>query len=180
MTFSGKISFDDVLSRGKKVTDSLFLVSYLRKDQGPGRVGTSVPKRLVGRATERNKIKRVAREAFIGSLRRLPVDVIAVYKDRPAQKRSVKIVRESIQKHFDKIKTDTLPTDYIKFEQETTRYDLKSKFGDNPDVDVMVNISSEITQDDFNVLTTLRLAVQQYSPGTYKIGNLTIEILKDL
>ena len=106
MTLSNKISFDDVLSRGKKVTDSLFLVSYLRKDQGPGRVGISVPKRLVGRATERNKIKRVVREAFIRSLRLLPVDVIAVYKDRPAQKRSVKIVRESIQKDFDKIKTE--------------------------------------------------------------------------
>ena len=85
-----------------------------------------------------------------------------------------------LEPFFDKIKTDSLPTDYIKFEQETTRYDLKSKFEDNPDVDVMVNISSEITQDDFNVLTTLRLAVQQYSPGTYKIGNLTIDILKDL
>ena len=69
-------------------------------------MGTSVPKRLVGRATERNKIKRVVREAFITSLRPLPVDVIAVYKDKPAQKRSVKIVRESIQKDFDKIKTE--------------------------------------------------------------------------
>lgn len=106
MTLSNKISFDDVLSRGKKVADSLFLVSYLRKEQGVGRVGISVPKRLVGRATERNKIKRVVREAFIRSLRLLPVDVIAVYKDRPAQKRSVKIVRESIQKDFDKIKTE--------------------------------------------------------------------------
>ena len=106
MTLSNKISFDDVLSRGKKVADSLFLVSYLRKEQGVGRVGISVPKRLVGRATERNKIKRVVREAFITSLRPLPVDVIAVYKDKPAQKRSVKIVRESIQKHFDKIKTE--------------------------------------------------------------------------
>jgi len=106
VTLSNKISFDDVLSRGKKVADSLFLVSYLRKEQGVGRVGISVPKRLVGRATERNKIKRVVREAFITSLRPLPVDVIAVYKDKPAQKRSVKIVRESIQKHFDKIKTE--------------------------------------------------------------------------
>ena len=106
MTLSNKISFDDVLSRGKKTTDSLFFVSYLRKEQGPGRVGISVPKRLVSRATERNKIKRVVREAFIRSLRPLPVDVIAVYKDKPAQKRSVKIVRESIQKDFDKIKTE--------------------------------------------------------------------------
>ena len=57
---------------------------------------------------------------------------------------------------------------------------MKSKFEDVPDVDVMVNISSEITQDDFNVLTTLRLAVQQYSPGKYKIGNLTVDIRKDI
>ena len=69
-------------------------------------MGISVPKRLVGRATERNKIKRVVREAFIRSLRPLPVDVIAVYKDKPAQKRSVKIVRESIQEHFNRIKTE--------------------------------------------------------------------------
>jgi ribonuclease P protein component len=106
VTLSDKISFDDALSRGKKAANNLFLVSYLRKERPPGRVGISVPKRLVGRATERNKIKRVVREAFIRSLRLLPVDVIAVYKDKPAQKRSVKIVRESIQKHFDKIKTE--------------------------------------------------------------------------
>ena len=106
MTLSNKISFDDVLSRGKKVTDSLFLVSYLRKDRGPGRMGISVPKRLVGRATERNKIKRAIRDAFLQTLKPFPVDIIAIYKDKPAQKRSVKIVRESIQKHFDRIKIE--------------------------------------------------------------------------
>jgi len=39
-------------------------------------------------------------------LRGLPIDVVVIYKDKPAQKRSVKIVRESIQNHFDRIKTE--------------------------------------------------------------------------
>ena len=106
MSLSNKISFDRVISSGKKATDSFFLVSYLSKENQVGRIGISIPKRIVGRATERNKIKRVVREAFVQSLRPFPVDIIAVYKDKPAQKRSVKIVRESIQKHFDRIKTE--------------------------------------------------------------------------
>lgn len=106
MSLSNKISFDHVLSRGKKSTDNFFLVSYLNKEHQTGRIGISVPKRLIGRATERNKIKRTIREAFVQTLRPFPVDIIAIYKDKPAQKRSVKIVRESIQKHFDRIKIE--------------------------------------------------------------------------
>jgi ribonuclease P protein component len=106
VSLSNKISFDHVLSRGKKSTDKFFLVSYLNKEQRTGRIGISVPKRLISKATERNKIKRAIREAFVQTLRPFPVDIIAIYKDKPAQKRSVKIVRESIQKHFDRIKIE--------------------------------------------------------------------------
>jgi len=106
VTLSNKISFDQVLSCGSKNSDSLFVVSCLKKQTIPGRLGISVPKRLVSKATERNKIKRVVKESFIGTLRGLPIDVVVIYKDKPAQKRSVKIVRESIQNHFDRIKTE--------------------------------------------------------------------------
>ena len=106
MTLSNKISFDQVLSCGSKNSDSFFIVSCLKKQTTPGRLGISVPKRLVSKATERNKIKRAVKESFIGTLRGLPIDVVVIYKDKPAQKRSVKIVRESIQNHFDKIKTE--------------------------------------------------------------------------
>ena len=106
MSLSNKISFVRVLSRGKKSTDAFFFVAYLNNGHPIGRIGVSVPKRLVGRATERNKIKRAVKEAFLQTLRPLSVDIVAIYKDKPAQKRSVKIVRESIQKHFDRIKTE--------------------------------------------------------------------------
>ena len=106
MSLSNKISFDQVLSRGEKNSDNFFLVSHLIKQRPPGRFGISVPKRLVSRATERNKIKRVAKEGFTGTLKSLPIDVVAIYKGKPAQKRSVKIVRESIQEHFNRIKTE--------------------------------------------------------------------------
>jgi hypothetical protein len=55
-----------------------------------------------------------------------------------------------LEPFFNKINLGTVPQDYIDAEQPTTRYNLKSKFENYDDVDVMVKLTSVLTQEDFN------------------------------
>jgi len=81
---------------------------------------------------------------------------------------------------FDKINIGGIPEDYINNEQPNTKYDLRSKFMMTDAVDVMVYETSTLTDDDMYVLYKLRLSIPHYEPGEYQIGNMMIEIKKDL
>jgi hypothetical protein len=48
-------------------------------------------------------------------------------------------------------------------------YNLKSKFENYDDVDVMVKLTSDLTQEDFNNITVLKMVIQKYEPGVYSI-----------
>jgi len=85
-----------------------------------------------------------------------------------------------LEPFFDKINLGTIPQGYIDAEQSTTRYDLKSKFEDVNDVDVMIRLNTPLNQEDFNVLTTLRVTIPGYAVGQYEVGNLLIDIRKDI
>ena len=77
--------------------------------------------------------------------------------------------------YFDKINLGYIPEEYIKTEQKHTIVDLKSKFLDTDDVDVMIHISS-FTPSDGENLSKIRLVLSDYEPGFYEVGNLKIEI----
>jgi len=81
-----------------------------------------------------------------------------------------------LEPFFNKINLGTVPQDYIDAEQPTTRYNLKSKFENYDDVDVMVKLTSVLTQEDFNNIIVLKMIIQEYEPGMYSIGNLSVEI----
>jgi len=85
-----------------------------------------------------------------------------------------------IEPFFDKIDLGTIPDDYIENEQRNTRYDLRSKFTLPETVDVMIFETSPLTDEDISVLQRLRLSIPHYEPGQYNIGNMLIEIKKDL
>ena len=53
---------------------------------------------------------------------------------------------------------------------------VKSKFENCDDVDVMVKLTSDLTQEDFNNIIVLKMIIQEYEPGMYSIGNLSVEI----
>ncbi len=55
--------FDRVYQKGKSYQGHKFCFYYLEKDNPPPRLGLSVGKE-VGKATQRNKIKRIIRETF--------------------------------------------------------------------------------------------------------------------
>jgi GT2 family glycosyltransferase len=81
---------------------------------------------------------------------------------------------------FDKIDLGFIPDDYIKNEQQYTRYDLRSKFVMFDAVDVMLVETAPLTDEDFNTLKKLRISIPYYEPGDYQIGNFMIQIKKDL
>ena len=105
-----KISFDQVLCEGSKKSDNCFKVSYLASSNHKARLGISVPKRIVKKATDRNKIKRIVRESFAKNPIYPPTDIVVIYKDRLPEKRNVSIVRESIDKHLSSIQTELANT----------------------------------------------------------------------
>jgi GT2 family glycosyltransferase len=84
-----------------------------------------------------------------------------------------------IEPFFNKINLGESPDEYIELEQKNTRYDLKSKFIDTDNVDVMV-YTDELTDNDFNLLFVLRATLPKYDVGEYKIGNFKIEIKNKL
>jgi hypothetical protein len=85
-----------------------------------------------------------------------------------------------IEPFFDKINLGTIPDDYINNEQKNTRYDLRSKFTLVDTVDVMIHEVSPFTDEDLYLLRVLRLSIPEYEPGEYQIGNMLIDIKKQL
>ena len=81
-----------------------------------------------------------------------------------------------LEPFFNKINLGISPQGYIDAEQSTTRYNLKSKFENYDDVDVMIKLTSDLTQDDFNNIVILKMIIQDYESGMYSIGNLSVEI----
>lgn len=84
---------------------------------------------------------------------------------------------ELLEPFFDKIDINEIPKDYIDNEKKFTRYDLESKFEDVDNVDIKVFVGDDLTQDDFNVINTIRVSMDEYSPGLYEYGNLSLLIL---
>jgi hypothetical protein len=84
---------------------------------------------------------------------------------------------ELLEPFFDKIEIDEFPKEYVEKEQEFTRYNLSKKFEDVNDVDIKVFVTDTFTQDDFNMVNALRVSLDDYGPGVYENGNLTVLII---
>lgn len=85
-----------------------------------------------------------------------------------------------LEPFFDKIDLGRIPEDYIEMEQQNTRYDLRSKFTLFAGSDVVITEVNELTEEDYYTLHKLRLSIPHYEPGEYIIGNMQIEILKQI
>ena len=70
-----KSDYDSVFNQAKKWVNSEFIVLYRNNSVGHARLGLALSKKVIAKAHERNRIKRILREAF--RTRQLPaVDVV--------------------------------------------------------------------------------------------------------
>ncbi|OGV34542.1 MAG: ribonuclease P protein component [Legionellales bacterium RIFCSPHIGHO2_12_FULL_35_11] len=70
-----KIDFDFVFSRAKKISTKYFVVLYRDNKISHSRLGIILAKKMVPKAHDRNKIKRLIRESFRTNKIK-PVDIV--------------------------------------------------------------------------------------------------------
>lgn len=83
---------------------------------------------------------------------------------------------DKLEPYFDKIKTKIQVKEMFKKKQDKTNFNLTSKLTFVDQVDVMVIQEGELTNEDYETISKLRLSIPHYEPGEYKTGNFTILI----
>lgn len=59
-----KKEFDEVFSQSKKIVTDEFIVLYRENAMGQARLGMALSKKMIAKAHDRNRIKRLVRETF--------------------------------------------------------------------------------------------------------------------
>ena len=72
-------------------------------------------------------------------------------------------IANELEPFFDKIKISNMPEDILERKQQTTNYNIKSKFTFVDEVDVMVTLNSELTSDILETINKLRLSIPHYA-----------------
>ena len=101
MLRSADIDFNKVISSKPTSKDKNFIVHTLKNKVGQCRLGISIPKTKVNKATERNKLKRTIRHQLFG-LEKAPIDIVIVYRGT-ANKYDAKLISSSLQFHKENI-----------------------------------------------------------------------------
>ena len=74
----------DLLRDGARLSRANLVVKLGENKFGSGRLAIAVPKRILKRAIDRNRVKRVIRESFrLHAARVLPVDLLVTLQSRP-------------------------------------------------------------------------------------------------
>ena len=101
MLRSADIDFNKVIS-GKPVSkDKNFIVYSLKNESSLCRLGISIPKTKVKKATQRNKLKRSIRHQ-LAELENVPIDIVIVYRGT-TNKYDAKLISSSLQFHKENI-----------------------------------------------------------------------------
>ena len=101
MLLSAHIDFDRVLSNKPVSKDKNFVAYIAENNTNTCRLGISIPKSKIKKATTRNKLKRAIRHQFLG-LKKERIDIVMVYRGT-ACKYDAKLIFESLRFHKDNI-----------------------------------------------------------------------------
>ena len=99
-----KLNFDRVFSSSTVSEDKYFAVFYTPNKAPRSRVGVSTAKRIVNKATKRNKLKRLIKNSFSNSLKcEDGFDVVVRVKHQASRVADDKILTESLTSHWKEI-----------------------------------------------------------------------------
>ncbi len=97
---TNKLNFNDVLSSTTRSEDGLFSVFFVKSKINYCRLGVSLPKKIIAKATTRNKIKRIIIESFSVFFQATKgIDIVVRAKKEPQQNTSDKIL-QSLEQHW--------------------------------------------------------------------------------
>jgi len=103
-TLEEKVNFDLIFSSSTISEDKFFSVFYAPNNISTSRVGVSVAKRTVNKATKRNKLKRLIKSSFCFGFRpEKCIDVVVRVKHQASKPAGDKILLESLAGHWQKI-----------------------------------------------------------------------------
>ena len=101
---AGKINFDLVFSSQTVSEDKFFAVFYISGQASRNRIGVATAKRIVNKATKRNKLKRLIKNSFSSDLKcEMGFDVVVRVKHQASRVADDKILIESLTSHWQKI-----------------------------------------------------------------------------
>jgi len=99
-----KLNFDLIFSSPTTSEDKFFTVFYAPNKTPISRIGVSVAKRVVNKATKRNRLKRLIKSSFLSSFKcESGTDVVVRVKHQASRAANDKILRESLVNHWQKI-----------------------------------------------------------------------------
>lgn len=83
-----------VFEQAKKLASSHLLVLYRSNDVGYARLGLALSKRVISKAHDRNRLKRIVREAFRLQINLPPVDFVILARPRITQAQNATLFTE--------------------------------------------------------------------------------------
>jgi len=101
--------YQQVFDSASRFKDSNFLILARPNSTNVARLGLAISKKHLHLAVQRNRLKRLIRESFRQNQAALAGVDIVVMAQRLGASSSARTLRESINRHWDKIKTCAKP-----------------------------------------------------------------------
>ena len=99
-----KLNFDRVFSSSTVSEDNFFAVFYVTNKTSRNRIGIATAKKIVNKATKRNKLKRLIKKSFLSDLKcEDGFDVVVRVKHQASRVADDKILLNSLTSHWQKI-----------------------------------------------------------------------------
>ena len=79
MITSSNINFDRVIKEGNPLSSKYYTLYYTHNDEYDSRLGISLPKSIMPKAHDRNRLKRIIRNTLLG-LKNENIDIVFLLK----------------------------------------------------------------------------------------------------